>query len=192
LRVELLRAADRLRRAPHHAFDEIHQIAVVGVRLIELKHREFGVVTRRESFVAEVSIDLVHPLEPADHQTLEVELGRNAQVHVDVECIVMGDEGPCRRAARDRLHHGRFDFHEALRIEHVAQVAHELRTPAEHRPTRLVHDEIDVALPIARLGVGESMPLVGQRPQRLDEQTQRLHPHRELARARTEQHALGA
>ena len=45
---------------------------------------------------------------------------------------------------------------------------------------RLVHDQIDVAQPIAQLRVGQPVPLVGQRPQRLGQQQQALDPHRQL------------
>jgi hypothetical protein len=56
----------------------------------------------------------------------------------------------------------------------------------------LVHDEIDIALPVAHLGVGEAVPLVGQRPQRLHEQADALGLDRQLTGAGPEQRALDA
>src|SRR4029453_16949087 len=47
-----------------------------------------------------------------------------------------------------------------------------------------VYHEVDVAAPVARLHVGESVPLRGQRAQRLGEKFELLHRHRELAGAR--------
>ena len=56
----------------------------------------------------------------------------------------------------------------------------------------VVHDQVDVALAVARLGVGQPVPLVRQRPQRLRQQAQPLDLDRQLAGLRAEQRALGA
>jgi hypothetical protein len=102
------------------AFGEVHQRVVVRIRLVELHHREFGVVARREAFVAEVAVDLEDLLEAADDQALEVQLRRDAQELLHVERVVVGDEGLGRGAAGDRVHHRRFDFHEAVAGHEVA------------------------------------------------------------------------
>ena len=116
----------------HQPLDQLHQLVVVGVGPIQLEHRELGVVAGREPLVAEIAVDLVHALEAADDQALEVQLGRDAQVHVLIERVVVRLERPRRRAAGNRLHHRRLDFHEIERIEIVAQVAHDARAGAEH------------------------------------------------------------
>jgi hypothetical protein len=67
---------------------------------------------RGEAFVAEVAVDLVDPLQAAHHQPLQVQLRRDAQVEIDIERVVVRDERPRRRAAVERLHHGRFHFDE--------------------------------------------------------------------------------
>ena len=90
-------------------------------------------------------------------------------------CVLNG------RAARDRLQHRGLYFQKAGRVEEVAQVARDPRARLEHPPARRAHDQVDVALPVAQFRVRDAMPLVGERPQRLREQPQRLHPHRELA-----------
>ena len=76
-----------------HRFDPVHRVAVVGVRLVPLEHRELGLVLVRDALVAEVLADLVHALESADDEPLEVELGRDAQVEVGLssfECVTNG------------------------------------------------------------------------------------------------------
>ncbi len=171
---------------------EVHQVAVVRVRPVELDHRELGVVPRGQPLVAEIPVDLVDLLEPADDQALEVELRRDAQEHLHVERVVVRDEGPGRGAAGNRLHHRRLHFHEAAIVELPAQLAHELRARAEHGARIVVDDEVDVALAIARVDIREAVPLVGQRSQRLRQQAQRGDLHRQLAGARAEQRALGA
>ena len=65
---------------------------VVGVGLVELEHGELGVVAGRQALVAEDPADLEDLLEAAHHQPLQVQLGRDAQVEVGVEGVVVGDE----------------------------------------------------------------------------------------------------
>ena len=89
-------AAKRHGRRPEHLardpLDELldpgHGVAVVGVRLVPLEHRELRVVLERDALVAEVLAELVDALEPAHDQSLEVELGRDAQVEVGVELVL--------------------------------------------------------------------------------------------------------
>ena len=125
-------ATDRVGETMQQPLDQVHQVAVVRVGPVQLEHRELGVVPGRHALVAEIAIDLVDALEAADHQALEIQLRRDAQVHVHVERVVVRDERPRGRAAGDRLHHRRLDFDEIARVEEVAQVAHDARALAEH------------------------------------------------------------
>ena len=111
------------RQPAEQLLGELHQVLVGRVRLVELEHRELGIVLRRQPFVAEVAVDLEDALEAADHEPLQVELGRDAQVEIEVERVVVGDERPRRGAAGDRLHHRRLDLEEAARVEERAERA---------------------------------------------------------------------
>ena len=112
---ELLRAQHFLADLLKELFGQIHQIFVSRVSLVELEHRELGIVLDRDPFVAEVAIDLEDALKPADHQPLEIKLGRDAQEEIHIERVVMSDERPRGRAAGHRMHHRRLDFHEVVR-----------------------------------------------------------------------------
>ena len=68
---------------------EAHHVVVVGERLVQLQHRELGVVPRRQSFVAEHARELEDPVVAADDEPLQVQLGRDAQEQLDVERVVM-------------------------------------------------------------------------------------------------------
>ncbi len=131
-------------------------------------------------------------LQAADDEPLQIQLRGNAQVHGLIERIVVRDERARRRPARDGLHHRRLDFEEIERLEGIAQVADDCAARAEHGAARLVHHQIDVALAVARLGVGKPVPLVGQRPEGLDQQLQAGHAHSELTGAGAKQRAHGA
>src|SRR6185437_7561590 len=121
----------------------------------------------RESLVAEVAIDLVHALVSARDQALQIELRRDTQIHVEIERIVMRHERTCRRAACDRLHHRRLNFEEIESVEEITQIPDYPGSCAKDVAARFVDDQIDITLAIAHLDIGESVPLVRQRPQRL-------------------------
>ena len=158
-------AADRVRQSLEDPLDHVHQVAVVGIGLVELEHRELGIVLRGQPLVAEIAVQLVDALEAPDDQALEVQLGRDAQVHVHVERVVMRDERTGNRPAGDHLHHRRLDFHEVERLEEVPQVLHDAIAGAEHLAAFVVDDQVDVALAVTLLDVREAVPLVGQRTQ---------------------------
>jgi hypothetical protein len=73
----------------------------------------------RDALVAEVAVDLEHALEAADHQPLQVQLGRDAQEHLLVQRVVVRDEGLGVGAARDRVQHRRLHLQEAV-LDHEA------------------------------------------------------------------------
>ena len=106
-----LRGADRVGGGPgNHLLDEPHHVGVVGEGLVELQHRELGIVPGRHAFVAEDPGDLEHPVEAAHDQSLEVQLRGNAQVEVGVERVVVRHERAGGRAAQDRVQHRRLDL----------------------------------------------------------------------------------
>ena len=111
-------AAERgARGRDHQVLGELHHLVVVTKRLVRLEHRELGVVAGVDALVAEHAADLEHPLEAADDEPLQVQLERDAEVEVDVECVVVGHERPGRRAAELVVQHRRLDFYEAAVAE---------------------------------------------------------------------------
>ena len=146
-----------------HVFREVHHAVVVGVRLIELHERKLRIVARVDTLIAEHSADLVDALQPADDQSLEVELERNAELDILVERVVVGLEGSCRGAAGVRDQHGGLDLHEALLVQKTADLRDDLAALDKGIAHVLVHDEVDIALTVARIAVGEPVPLLRQR-----------------------------
>jgi hypothetical protein len=128
------RAENLLRHFPDQRLGEVHQVVVVLISLVELEHRELGVVPRRDAFVAEVPVDLEHLLHAADDEPLEIELGRDPQKELHVERVVVRAERAGRGAAGDRVHHRRLDFEIAAADEEFADRLHDLRAPLEHFP----------------------------------------------------------
>src|ERR1700693_592885 len=57
-------AADFLSKPTKQFFCQIHQLEIVAVSLVKLEHGEFGLMDCVDSLVAEIAVDLVHPVEP--------------------------------------------------------------------------------------------------------------------------------
>ena len=113
-----LRRPDRfLRRALHQRLRPLHRVVVVGVGLVPLELRELRRVLVGDALVAEVLRDLVHLLEPADDQALQVQLVRDAEVDVLVEVVRVRDERLGEGASVLRLQDRRLDLDEALAVE---------------------------------------------------------------------------
>ena len=98
------------------------------------------------------------------------------------------DERPRRGAAGDRMHHRRLDLEIAARDEELADRLHDAAS-ASTKTSRGVRvgDQVDVALAVSLLLVGEAVELLRQRPQRLREQPERRDLDRQLAGARPEE-----
>ncbi|GBE50853.1 hypothetical protein BMS3Bbin13_01803 [bacterium BMS3Bbin13] len=193
--VSPLAADDRIAQQFHghvakQGLGQGHQVLVTGVGLIELKHRELGIVARGDALVAEVAVQLVDLLQPPDHQPLEIQFRGDAQIEVHLQGVVMGDERTRRGAARDGLHHRCLDLDEAALVEEPAQVTHDRTAQEEHPARGLVHHQIHVALPIAHFLVGQSVELLGQRAQRLDQHPRLRGAHRQFPGAGPEQRPL--
>src|SRR3954451_11481805 len=200
------RASERLARPrrletvlAQPARDEVHELLgaardllVVRVGLVPLEHRELGVVLERQSLVAEVLADLVHALEAADDEPLEVELDRDAQVEVAVEGVVVGRERARDPAAVDRLEHRRLDLHDPARVEEGADRGDDLRARDEELARLLVGDQVELAVAEAGLDVRQPVVLLGRGTQRLGQQRVVVEPQRQLAAAAAEDRAVGA
>jgi hypothetical protein len=149
-------------------------------------------VLRGQPFVAEIAIDLVNALQAAHQQALQVQLRRDAQVQVDIQRVVMRDEGTRRRAAIERLHHGRFHFHESMAFELAAKRSDNAAAREEDFAHFGVRDQIQVALAVARFHVFQAMPFLGHGEQRLREVLQMFDVHAQFAGAGAEQVAFHA
>ena len=142
--------------------DARHRVRVVRVRLVPLEHRELGLVLVRDALVAEVLADLVDPLQAADDEPLEVELGGDAEVEVGLELVRMRDERVRERAAVAWLEHRRLHLHEAFLVEVTADRRDDLRSRHERLARLLAHQQVDIALAVAKLGVLEAVERVGE------------------------------
>ena len=178
----------RADRRSGHVLDELldprHRVPVVRVGLVPLEHRELGLVLVRDALVPEVLADLVHALEASDDEALEVELGRDPQVEVGVELVRARHERMSERAPVARLQDRRLDLDEPVRVEVATDRRDDARAQEEELARVLVHEQVEIPLPIARLGVGDAVEGVGERAAVLREDLELVHGERGLPAAR--------
>jgi len=105
---------------------------------------------------------------------------------------VVCHEWACRRAAGNRLKHRRLNLEVTSPLHEPADRRDDLEASLEDVTHLGIRNEVHVALTVARLGVGEPMILLGQRPKRLRQQGDLAGLHRELAPAASQHDARGA
>ena len=98
-----------------------HHVGPVGERLVQLHHRELGVVAGGDALVAEDPADLEHPLHAAHDQPLEVQLERDPEVEVHRQRVVVGRERPGMGATGLDVQHRCLDLDEALGVERAPE-----------------------------------------------------------------------
>ena len=143
---------------------------VVGVRLVRLQQRELGVVAEVDALVAERAAQLEDPLDAADAQPLEVELGGDAQVEVEIVGVDVGEERAGVGAAVDLLQDRGLDLQKPLADQRFADRVQNTAAGPDELARLGVDGQVDVAGPHPRLLVGQPLPLVGQRAQALADQ----------------------
>ena len=158
------------------------QVRVGGVCL----HRgELWVVREVGALVSELTTKLVDALKTANKQALQRKLGCNAQVVLGVQSVVVRNERLCVCAAKNLLENRGLNLHVTVCLHELADDGDDLGALAEYVADLGVHNEVNVALAITNLAVGEAVELLWQRTQRLGEDLQRGHCQGKLAAART-------
>ena len=113
-----------------------------------------------------------------------MQFGSDPQIEIDVERVVMGNERFCRGAPGYRVQHRRLDFEIAARDEAAAHRSDDPAPPAQRLAALRVHDQVEIALAIAQLDIGQAVVLLWQRPQGLGENRERGRIDGQLAARR--------
>ena len=133
-------------------------------------------------FVAIDAAQLVHPLDAADQQPLQVQLQGDPQEQVDVERVVVRRERPGGRPAGDGVQR------RALRPRRSPRRPACCGSTARscvRRRNRSQHafgvDQVEIPHPLPQFGIGQALVLVRRRLDRLGEEVQLLGEDRQLA-----------
>src|SRR5277367_4618287 len=96
-----------------------------------------------------------------------MQLGRDPEIELDIERVMMGDKRLRRGAARDGVQHRCLKFEITVLDEATAQRRDNPAAPAQRLAALRVHDQIEIALAVAQLDIGETMIFLGKRTQGL-------------------------
>ena len=67
-------------------------------------------------FIAKVAIDLVHTVDSAYQQTLQIEFWSDTQIKIQIERVVMSDKRTSGRTPVQGLHHRCFNLKESALV----------------------------------------------------------------------------
>ncbi|MPM79415.1 hypothetical protein SDC9_126448 [bioreactor metagenome] len=137
----------------------------IGISCVHLKHREFRVVGRVDSFVTEYATDFINLFHAADHKAFQVQLQRDAHVQFHVQCIVVRDERSCGSSACHVMQCRCFDFQIAQSVQVGSDFADDLAALHELIETFFVADQVKIALTVFLFNVRQAMIFVRQRTQ---------------------------
>lgn len=158
----LVAACDFLDQVGDEVFGQVHDVVDVGKGLVELAGGEFGVVGQVDAFVTELAADFVDAFQTADNQLLEVQFWGNAHEELHVQLVVVGLEGLGCGSTGNGVHHGSLDLDEIALVKVAADVADHLGAGDEGLAGIVVHDQIEISLPVTLLLILETVVLVGE------------------------------
>jgi len=151
------------------------------------------------TLVAEVFPNLIHTLKATHDESLEIEFGGDAHIHVDVERIEMGDERACAGPSGNALQGGRLHLGISGIVEEPAHGAQHGGALEERIFHAVVDHKVYVSLAGAQLGVVklvESLAVFifhdGQRLEAFAQNGKFMGVHGDLAGLRAEHEALHA
>ena len=171
--LDMQRAAGSLGRGLEAAFGQVHHGLEIAKGLVGFHRGELRIVIGIHALVAEDAPQLEHLGKTAHQQALQGKLRGDAQIVITIERIEMGDEGLCVRAADNRVQKRRFDFRVSFVVHEAANGGDDARAFLDRLANLGVHDQIDIALAIARLLVLQAVELLGKWAQALGHELER-------------------
>ena len=154
--LDLVIAGNFLDHVGDHLLGHVHEILIIGIGLIELTRGELRVVGEVNALIAELTANLIDTVETTNDQHLQVQLGSDTEVQVHVQVVVVGDEGLGHGTTGDHVHHGSLNLKEVTLIEVTANSVDDPGTDGKGVANVLVDDQIQVALTVTSLHVGQT------------------------------------
>lgn len=151
-----LAASEILDQTLDQALSDIHEVVHVCICHVEFADGELGVMCQVDAFVTEDAPNFVDAVEATDDELLQIELGSDTEVKIEVEIVMVRDERLGGRASSDHAHHGRLNFEETEGVKEAAEVINYLATSNESAARLLRNDEVQVSLAVASLLVLET------------------------------------
>ena len=88
-----------------HLLRHLHEVVHIRIGHVKLARGKLGVVRHVDRLIAEDTANFIYSVQPAHYELLQVELGGNTQVEVEVQVVVMRYEWLRGCASCDHVHH---------------------------------------------------------------------------------------
>src|SRR5690606_39222732 len=96
------RAAGRFNRdIAQQLLGKVHEPLIISVGGIELHHGKFRIMSRADTFVAKVAVDLEYAFKAAYYKSLQIKFRRDTQEHLHIQRVMMCHKRFGRSATRD-------------------------------------------------------------------------------------------
>ena len=161
LPLHLVGAQNLLGGGGQQVLKQVHHIVEVGIGLVELDGGKLRVMLGVHALVAEDAPNLIHPVHAAHDKPLQGQLSGDAHVHVDIQGVVVGDEGPGGGPAGDGIQHRSLHLNKAPAVHKVPDVLDKSGANDEVALHLRVDDQVHIPLAVAQLGAGQAMELLG-------------------------------
>mmetsp|Transcript_76742 Transcript_76742/g.128980 ORF Transcript_76742/g.128980 Transcript_76742/m.128980 type:complete len:320 (-) Transcript_76742:438-1397(-) len=140
----------------------LNEVIVICVGHVEFTGGELRVVRQVDTFVAELSPDLVHSVHAPHHQHFQIQLRSNPHVQLHVQLVVLGDERLGHSATGNHVHHGSLNLQKVPVIQELAEERNDFGPSDKCIARRVVHDQIQVSLAIPGLLIMEPCVILRQ------------------------------
>ena len=94
----------------------IHHPQIIFVSSIEFKNCKFRIVCAVHSLVSEISREFVYPVKSPNDQSFQIQFIGNAQVHGNIQCIVMRCKRSGCRSTRNALQYWCIHFNRSSAV----------------------------------------------------------------------------
>lgn len=153
--LDLVASSDLLDEARHQIFSHLEQVIVIGVGHVELAGSELGVVSHVDTFVSELATNLVDALNTSNDELLEEKLGSDTHEEIEMESVVMGDEGLGGGSSGDHVHHGGLNLQESTLVQETANSRDDLAADNKVVANVGVHNQVQETLTVTSLLISE-------------------------------------
>src|SRR5882724_3398170 len=147
--LDLEGSADDLGKMTNQFFNKVRHFLKIGVRPVGFEHGEFRIVFSGNAFVPEVAADLENLVEPAYEQTFQVKLGRDAQIKIEAERLVIGAKRFGSSATCNGLQNRRLYFQKTALLQEAPGFADNHDSFLEYDPGMFVGEKIEITLTVA-------------------------------------------
>ena len=124
---------------------------------VKLYHCKFWIVRSIHSFVAKISIDLKYCFKSTNYESFEVELWSDSKISIYPKSIMVCDKWSCIGSTWNWVHHRSLHLQKAVTFKKISNQAYDAATEYKNFFHIRIHNEIEVALAVAKFLVLESM-----------------------------------